>query len=81
MVKGKWYKAIICNEIWYIKFKELDNNVVVCSKYIYGNSLRNKEGNFGKLGNYDFKLLENLFEIQEFLPTDDLEKIKTYELW
>ena len=80
---GKWYKANIYNENWYIKYKETISNTIKVSMYINGSEFVNKEGNFGSPGTYNFKLLTDLTEIIKYLPQGhpDIKINQIHELW
>jgi hypothetical protein len=93
--KGKWYvvssnKGSIDENCWFIKFKEIDENVVYAKEYVTKSphSLRYQSSmsryNFGTLNYYNFTLLEDLSVIEEYLPLNHLDrkpKKKVYECW
>lgn len=72
---GKWYKYLDC----YIKFKHLNNNIFVASDDILRGSYDGKGGNYGNVIDDEdhYKLLEDLTEIQQYLPEGHPDKIKS----
>lgn len=82
---GRWYKLTSskCHlgKPWYIKYKGFFNDIHTATDYIsqYSGFNRTERSNFGENGDYTFTLLENLNEIQEFLPESHLDKLVKQE--
>jgi hypothetical protein len=72
-IVGKWYKY---NDS-YIKFKCLENNRFVASDDILHLKYDGSGGSYGKVNGYEYnyKLLTDLSEIQEYLPDGHVDKI------
>lgn len=83
LIKGKWYKFLSNNQVWYMKFNKLGYKGYIESiEYIHPHSNKIfKEGMFSELGRYNFILI-NISEIAHLLPKNhpDLQN-KIYELW
>lgn len=65
-IVGKWYKYGGC----YIKFKEIQDGIFVASDDIFYNKYDGKGGNYGNITRNTYELLEDLSEIQKYLPKD-----------
>lgn len=82
LIKGKWYKFLSSDKIWYMKFNVITNTNIVssleCISLLTGFG---GEANFGELGSYNFIPI-NISEIANLLPKNhpDLQN-KIYELW
>lgn len=72
---GKWYKLIAYNKTWYIKFKGVIDEIVTSICHITDDKTFNgSTAKFGKVGTYEYTLLENLSEIQQYLPDGHPDK-------
>ena len=66
-IVGRWYKKDVgC----YIKFKEIEDGIFVASDDILYNKYDGKGGNYGNITQNTHELLEDLSEIQKYLPKD-----------
>lgn len=73
-IVGKWYKYGGC----YIKFKKIEGGIFIASDDILYNKYDGKGGKYGQIAENTYELLEDLSEIQEYLPKEhpDLLPIK-----
>ncbi len=55
--KDQWYvlssgRLTLPDNSWYIKFREVEEDIIRSSQYIHNNILTTSNGNFGKIGEY-----------------------------
>ena len=84
LIKGNWYSLIsnLSNERWIFKFDKQSSNNIYVSKCAtpedgYKQTI---EGNFHVKNIISITLLLNLDEVYRLFP-EELDNIKTYELW
>jgi len=65
---GRWYK--ISSSITYIKFEKIENGIFVASDDILLGKYDGTGGNYGIITRNTYELLEDLSEIQKYLPKD-----------
>jgi hypothetical protein len=67
-IVGRWYK--ISNSITYIKFEKIESGIFVASDDILHDKYDGRGGNYGNITQNIYELLEDLSEIQKYLPKD-----------
>ena len=66
-IVDRWYKKDVgC----YIKFKKIEDGIFVASDDILLDKYDGKGGNYGDIIHNTYELLEDLSEIQKYLPKD-----------
>ena len=64
-IVGEWYKK---SSSTYIKFKKIEGGIFIASDDILYNKYDGKGGKYGQIAENTYELLEDLSEIQEYLP-------------
>lgn len=87
LIPGKWYKITsgksFLNDLYYVKYKEIIKDAIKSEEYIGGcGGTEYEKGisfGWGQIDTYTWTLLENLEEIQQWLPEGHPDKIAKVE--